>query len=678
MAAVADELLLVVKTNIAQAMAGLETVESKATGLGGGFKKGAAVAGKALVGIGVAAGAVGIASGKMAMDFEKDLATLQANAGFTADEIAAIKGPIMDTAGAFGVAKSDVADAAFMLKSAGMSAGDVEKNLDAIGKAANANLGDMGDLAQLSGVAYSNFGLDVAETMDVLTSAAGNAIVGPEEMGKAFSKLMGPSGAAGQSLQEMAENATVLTNAFGSAEFGATKYKAMLSKVLVPTEAATGALDKIGMSMEDFKKGMAEDMSGTLKDMQSQFQAAGVSDEEWIAAFFPDQESFTGAAAILGSESGEAIGEAIQNSTGALDEAFSVMAETGEFKMRQLKESALNLLMPIGDFVLEHVVPALTTFIDWLNSLGDSTSELGGVFSGFMDTAKAVWQGISDFIKPIVEEVAAFVQAEFGALKQWWDQNWPAIQETVEVVLGIIKRAWERFWPIIRDQVMNVWETIKGIVSGALDIIKGVIQTFVAIVTGDWDAAWEGIKQIVSGAWEVISSVVEGAWESLVNAIQLGLEGLKTLWDGFWSLFGEAVGAAWDGVVGMVQNGVNGVLGWIEGLVNGVITTINGLIDAYNAIPIAPDIGKVGSVSIPKLAQGGNVRSPGWAIVGEQGPELLELNRGAKVTPLSEPAPAPGGGGNQTIVLQVGDEEFARFVMDKTGLSNIRRARRTR
>ena len=38
---------------------------------------------------------------------------------------------------------------------------------------------------------------------------------------------------------------------------------------------------------------------------------------------------------------------------------------------------------------------------------------------------------------------------------------------------------------------------------------------------------------------------------------------------------------------------------------------------------------------IPLLAEGGDIQAAGRVIVGESGPELLDLPRGARVTPLS-------------------------------------------
>jgi hypothetical protein len=49
-----------------------------------------------------------------------------------------------------------------------------------------------------------------------------------------------------------------------------------------------------------------------------------------------------------------------------------------------------------------------------------------------------------------------------------------------------------------------------------------------------------------------------------------------------------------------------------------------------------PTFGPVKFDLIPKLAEGGNIMSGGTVMVGEEGPEFLNLPRGARVTPLDK------------------------------------------
>jgi SLT domain-containing protein len=64
-------------------------------------------------------------------------------------------------------------------------------------------------------------------------------------------------------------------------------------------------------------------------------------------------------------------------------------------------------------------------------------------------------------------------------------------------------------------------------------------------------------------------------------------------------------------------------------------------------------------------ANGTNNAAPGYAWVGEHGPELLRFNGGEQVTPAGK-IPAGGGasGPGRTIIMQVDGHELTRVVLD--------------
>ena len=94
---------------------------------------------------------------------------------------------------------------------------------------------------------------------------------------------------------------------------------------------------------------------------------------------------------------------------------------------------------------------------------------------------------------------------------------------------------------------------------------------------------------------------------------------------------GTAIGSA---VSNAFKSAINSCLSTIEGIVNKFIGMINGVIDIINAIP-GVSLGKIGTVSLPRLAKGGVLRE-GTAMVAEAGPELLSMVNGkAVVTPLT-------------------------------------------
>lgn len=85
--------------------------------------------------------------------------------------------------------------------------------------------------------------------------------------------------------------------------------------------------------------------------------------------------------------------------------------------------------------------------------------------------------------------------------------------------------------------------------------------------------------------------------------------------------------------------------GLFDGLKDAFKTVYNWLVDKWNSLEFGMDAVKVkgktvvpgfhvGTPNLPKLAKGGVADQAGWAMVGERGPELRYLPRGASVHPL--------------------------------------------
>jgi hypothetical protein len=108
-----------------------------------------------------------------------------------------------------------------------------------------------------------------------------------------------------------------------------------------------------------------------------------------------------------------------------------------------------------------------------------------------------------------------------------------------------------------------------------------------------------------------------------------------------------SVSNIWNGFVGGFKWAINQVIGLLNGFIgrfdSGVIGTLNSLAGFFG-IPHIPSI-----PYIPYLAKGGTAIAAGLAIVGENGPELLHMPRGATVTPLSG-----GSGGPAQVHLHFG------------------------
>ena len=149
--------------------------------------------------------------------------------------------------------------------------------------------------------------------------------------------------------------------------------------------------------------------------------------------------------------------------------------------------------------------------------------------------------------------------------------------------------------------------------------------------------AWELIKNAFRNAAAFIENVYRSKFGWLLPAGPLikGLLFLKDNWRNIW---------------GIIQSIIERVAGRIKSIISGITSSVQNALNAIQRVRDAASSVTGGVVSgiksiIPGFAEGGNVQRGGLVKVGERGEELLNLPRGAQVTPL-----ARGGGGRTTTV----------------------------
>ena len=142
----------------------------------------------------------------------------------------------------------------------------------------------------------------------------------------------------------------------------------------------------------------------------------------------------------------------------------------------------------------------------------------------------------------------------------------------------VVKAIWEKLCNFLKPFMENTMTFIENVIDHALTAIEGIFDIFAGIFTGNWSQVWNGVKEVFAGVWGTLADVVKQTLNTII------------------------------------------------GLTNGVINGIN-MISVGGHSPNIPNI--------PYLAEGGILTS-GMAIVGEAGPELVQVSNGqAMVQPLT-------------------------------------------
>lgn len=289
---------------------------------------------------------------------------------------------------------------------------------------------------------------------------------------------------------------------------------------------------------------------------------------------------------------------------------------------------------------------------------------IGGVVQWFID----VWNGISSFFSGLWQGIVDIFNGVVNFLKEWGLTILAVMFWPFSLLLGFIIQNWAAISAFFTGVGQWFADFFTGIWNGIVAIFTPVVQFYMTIFTAAWNAimavwnavvgwfkgVWNGIVSVFSAVANWFGGIFRGAWSAIKTAMSPIIGFFQGIWNGIVGIFKGIGSAVSNAVGGAVKGAVNGALSVAEGAINGFIDIINGAIGIINNIP-GVKIGKVGKVSFGRLAAGTNFSDEGMHLVGENGPELVNLPRGSRVVPAQRTAnaiaDARGGRGDINITV---------------------------
>ena len=230
------------------------TAKTVASGMENTGRKSALIT-SGLTAAGLAAAAFGVASIKMAADFDQQMSTVQANTGATGAELDQLRQAAIEAGASTVYSASESADAINDLGKAGMSVTDILSGglTGALNLAASDGMA-VGDAAEYMANALSMFhlsGSQASQVADTLAAGAGKAVGNVSDFGEALNNCGAQANSFGMSIQEttgvlslFAQNGTI------GAEAG-TQLNSMLMKLAAPSNDAAATMKELGISAYD-------------------------------------------------------------------------------------------------------------------------------------------------------------------------------------------------------------------------------------------------------------------------------------------------------------------------------------------------------------------------------------------------------------------------------------------
>lgn len=260
---------------------------------------------------------------------------------------------------------------------------------------------------------------------------------------------------------------------------------------------------------------------------------------------------------------------------------------------------------------------------------GMMTQLLPPIVSGINTLLKEVLESLPLFAQLLVDNIPV-IMAGLMQLLQTLVEAIPAIMPqfiqaiTNAIILLAQTITQPQFLALMLQAAVTLFtELIKAIpqiLVALVNAIPSIVENVVAFLTDPGNLA-----MIVNGAVQLFMGVVQ-AVPQILGAL-LGAFGtlVGDLWNWITARFGQFAADFGNFIGGIFKGAINGVLAFIENFINAPIDLLNGFIstinDAFGGIGV--NIGYIGRISLPRLAQGGIVDSATTAIIGEDGQEAV-------------------------------------------------------
>lgn len=322
--------------------------------------------------------AAGLASVKMAFDFDKSMTQIKALVGVAGDEVDAMGQRAKQMALDTGKSATEAGDALFYITSAGLRGEEAMQVLEASLKAAAVGLGETKTIADLATSAMNAYGSDTLSASgatDILTAAVREGKLEASALAGAMGGVIPIASNMGVGFDEVAAAMAAMSRTGTDAASGATQLNAILASIKKPTTEAELAFSRMGISAADVQKSLADQgLIATLVQLQEGLTKTGQD----ATAIFPNIRALKGFLDLTGAglESNKEIFDALTKSMGATNTAFEETSKSASFKMTKSLNEMQGSLLEVGSVLLEMLVPVVTKLGTFLREASDAFNSL--------------------------------------------------------------------------------------------------------------------------------------------------------------------------------------------------------------------------------------------------------------------------------------------------------------
>jgi TP901 family phage tail tape measure protein len=304
---------------------------------------------------------VGVAAGKMAMDFDTSLRNINSIAGLSESSLSNLGQSFIDLsldssktlegAGA-------LADGFYDIQSSGFAGADGMKVLEAATKASSAGMTQTAVASRALTGALNAYGLgadQAGRVSDVMFQTVNAGVITFEQLAGSIGQVLPTAAAANVSIEQVGAAIASMTKSGIAGSVAVTDLNSLINAVIKPTQAASDAAKTFGFDLS-LAALQSKGLNGFLADMVAKTGGGA----ENISTLITSQE---GLAAALSLSKGNLQGfnadlDGMKTSAGAADRAFQEMSKAASSQIKIAKKDLEAAAISIGSVLLPKVVDA--------------------------------------------------------------------------------------------------------------------------------------------------------------------------------------------------------------------------------------------------------------------------------------------------------------------------------
>jgi TP901 family phage tail tape measure protein len=447
-------------------------------------KVGSLVAGGLLV-AGTAALAFGVASTKMAGDYQQNVTKLYTTAGEFKDNLQMVGDGMLKMSTQVGTGALKLSEAMYWIESGGLHG---KRGLEALRVAAQAAKAENADLDKVSVAlvaslnAYAGQGMTDVQVMNTLTAATSQGMMTFEGLAGSLHNVLPASAKFHISLKDVTAALATMTAQADPADQAATHLRQVILAIEKPSTAGAKALRSIGLTSDQIAKEMQKSLPDALKMITDavgkKFPEGSAAYNAAIAAIAGGSKQMMGFLELTGThmstftDNVKKISAAVKQGGNDLmgwsdiQKNFNFKLDAGKAAVEALMISVGTKLLPVFGRVLDTMTPLISGFSDWITK------------SGFLDSAvQNTTTGLQNMI--------TFVQSVVGFWSQWHDAiQINAVLLTVLFIPAMIKAGIEAVVASLKITYSFIASLVKTGAEGYIAAAKLAMYVGSLVATG--------------------------------------------------------------------------------------------------------------------------------------------------------------------------------------------------